>query len=273
MAYHPTIPQATDDPTNSQKDLLDNFQQIATTFSVNHIPLTQGSHNGQHTKIYFPVSLPFLSDPNLTPNQSSLYSKVSALGTNELFYQNNNVPNSSSYIPASGLSVRQLTNLPIVNGVIQNVVQSGGNALITSNNHGIVAGDVGTHHVTFNGIYGATQLNGNTYLINSRIDANNFTVVQAGLGAYVAGTGFWTTTDVPAAVNRYGIITPWNIVMNFGTASASPQVYAVPFASAVYAVFLQPISSNVQTQVPSSTLTAFTYVSASATNYYLAIGK
>lgn len=270
MPYHPTIPQATDDPSNSQADILDNFGKINADFSINHVPLTSGGNQGQHTKIFIANPLAFTADPNLVPNQSSLYVKTAALGTNELFFQNGNLPNPSTYIPTTGLNVRQLTNLPIVNGIITNVVQSVGNALITSPNHGLIL----NNHVTISGVYGAIQLSG-TYVVNGVVDANNFTVAQAGLGVYVAGTGFWTTSD-GATMLRYGFITPWNLVVNLGTSNASPVNYAIPFNSARYAAFIQTlngfISSTVATTV--TDLVTLTYaVNAPGPVYYLVIGK
>lgn len=102
MPYHPSIPQATDNPTNSQADLLDNFGQINTAFNVNHIPFTGGGNSGYHTKIFFQA--PLGADPDLTAPQSSLYPKTVA-GATELFFQND----------VGAANVYQLTNLVLTN--------------------------------------------------------------------------------------------------------------------------------------------------------------
>lgn len=102
MTYHPNIPQSTDDPTSSQQDLLDNFAKIASDFAINHIPLTAGSNNGTHTKVFFPTGLS--GDPNLASPASSLYSKI-ITGVAQLFFQNGNAPQN----------VSQLTGLPVAN--------------------------------------------------------------------------------------------------------------------------------------------------------------
>lgn len=271
MPYHPTIPQATDDPSNSQADLLDNFGKINADFAINHVPLTDGGNQGQHTKVLIPVPLAYTADPNLLPNQTSLYVKTAALGTNELFFQNGNLPNPSTFLPTIGLNVRQLTNLPVMNGTITNVTQVGGNAQITSANHGLALGN----QVTIAGVYGATQVNQST-TVAAVIDVNNFQIVQAGIGVYVPGTGFFTTTN-GSTMNRYGVITPWNLVLNFGTAIASPQVLAVPMKSVRYAAFVQAIAVFTNTVVTVAgnplDLTQLTYTSLAPTNYYLVIGK
>lgn len=108
MTYNPNIPQATDDPTQSQLQLLNNFAQMNTQFSVNHVPLTAGGQNGFHTKIVFNNVLG--ADPNPTAPQSVLYTKTATTGTvpsntTELFFQNGNLASN----------VKQLTNLPIFN--------------------------------------------------------------------------------------------------------------------------------------------------------------
>lgn len=100
MPYNPNIPQASDDPRNSQGELLQNFQQINSDYAVNHTSLTASGQNGYHTKIFF--ADPLGADPNLVAPESSLYTKTVA-GLTELFFQNG----------ALASNVKQLTNLPI----------------------------------------------------------------------------------------------------------------------------------------------------------------
>jgi len=85
MPYHPNIPQSTDDPSQSQQDLLDNFTAIQNQFLVNHVQLTAGGQQGYHTQVWF--KSPLGSNPGLTPPQTSVYTKNVA-GTPELFFQN-----------------------------------------------------------------------------------------------------------------------------------------------------------------------------------------
>lgn len=99
MSYNPSIPQANDDPSDSQLQLLNNFSSLNTQFNVNHIPFSAAVNRGYHTKIFFPDGVP---DPNLISPLSSLYTKIVA-GKAQLFFQNNS--NASDVV--------QLTNLPI----------------------------------------------------------------------------------------------------------------------------------------------------------------
>lgn len=48
MTYTPNIPQATDDPSQSQPLILSNFNQLNIQFSKDHVPLTSTSNNGKH---------------------------------------------------------------------------------------------------------------------------------------------------------------------------------------------------------------------------------
>lgn len=100
MPYHPNIPQSTDDPKDSQQELLDNFGKLNTDFSINHVALTNIQNAGYHTKVQFPVALG--SNPNLTSPQASLYTKTVS-GVSQLFFQNGSAA-SNAY---------QMTNLPV----------------------------------------------------------------------------------------------------------------------------------------------------------------
>lgn len=50
MAYNQNIPNASDFLSDSQGQLKENFQQLQTQFSKNHVPLSpNSSNNGRHT--------------------------------------------------------------------------------------------------------------------------------------------------------------------------------------------------------------------------------
>ena len=100
MPYHPNIPLSTDNPTQSQADLLDNFGSIASQFGTNHVPLTNGTQQGFHSQVWF--AQPLASDPGLSSPQSSVYTKTVA-GLTQLFFQNGGLSSN----------VFQLTNLVI----------------------------------------------------------------------------------------------------------------------------------------------------------------
>ena len=57
--YYPDIPLDTDDPSDSQGLILSNFSTLNQQFSIDHIPLTDSTNNGFHTKIsYVPGGVP-----------------------------------------------------------------------------------------------------------------------------------------------------------------------------------------------------------------------
>jgi hypothetical protein len=53
MSYTPNIPQATDDPSESQPLILANFQQLNTQYGTagDHVEWTASSNNGKHKKV------------------------------------------------------------------------------------------------------------------------------------------------------------------------------------------------------------------------------
>lgn len=73
MSYNANIPQATDIISQSQGQILTNFGQLNTQFSVDHIALTAGSANGQHKQVTLNTygTTPYTN----TGTQSYIYSK------------------------------------------------------------------------------------------------------------------------------------------------------------------------------------------------------
>jgi hypothetical protein len=108
MGYSPSIPQPNDDPKDSQAQLLSNFSLLNTRWSVNHVPLTQSTNTGMHTKVFFEA--PLGADPGLGDDFASLYTKTFG-GATELFFEN-------------ASAVKQLTGLvPTTNGT-QHLLQT-----------------------------------------------------------------------------------------------------------------------------------------------------
>ena len=90
MAYDRNIPQPTDLISNSQADLLANFQAIdsgttgtGTGFSRNHVTLTDGTNGGLHNRIDFYQAL---ASPAISGFVASEYPKT--VTNIELFYKN-----------------------------------------------------------------------------------------------------------------------------------------------------------------------------------------
>jgi hypothetical protein len=63
MVYLPGIPNATDIPSNSQPQIKENFTQLNTQFSVEHVAFNAASGNGQHLGITLPPNPAGLAFP------------------------------------------------------------------------------------------------------------------------------------------------------------------------------------------------------------------
>lgn len=73
MAYNNNIPQPTDNiSTQSQADLLENFAQLETQFSVNHTSLLAGADNGKHIHTTY---LDQGANPATAANEVAMYAK------------------------------------------------------------------------------------------------------------------------------------------------------------------------------------------------------
>lgn len=101
MPYSPNIPLASDVPSQSQAQLLENFTSLNTVFAQDHLAFN-AVDGGEHQKITFNS---VIADPNLGDPKASLYIKTVS-GDSELFFEK--FKNSG----AVNLS-RQLTNLQI----------------------------------------------------------------------------------------------------------------------------------------------------------------
>jgi len=103
MAYNNAAPQPGDSPaTQSQADLLENFAQLETQFSGDHVSLMALANNGMHTRIRLSnvAAAPGLANP-----MGSLYMALVGVDS-ELFFENFN--------NTTAVNVqRQMTNLTV----------------------------------------------------------------------------------------------------------------------------------------------------------------
>lgn len=81
MSYNNAIPQPTDRISNSQSQLLENFSQIETVFSLNHVNFNNGGDSGKHSYVEFKEQA---IDPAVVVDQWTMYSKDD--GTNNQIY-------------------------------------------------------------------------------------------------------------------------------------------------------------------------------------------
>lgn len=83
MSYSPNIPLPGDFLAISQKQILANFQAIANTWLIDHVPLTADEDVGKHTSLTFrPQSV----DPTTAIGQIALYNKL-ITSVPQLFYR------------------------------------------------------------------------------------------------------------------------------------------------------------------------------------------
>ena len=101
MAYNADIPQAADDPSQSQGQLLGNFQELNTSNSVNHVAYNDADQ-GKHKFMQMPEQS---AAPTTAADEGGLYTKeVPTLAVTGLYFRDE----------SSGTE-RQLTNLSITN--------------------------------------------------------------------------------------------------------------------------------------------------------------
>lgn len=82
MTFDPAIPQPNDRLSESQQDLLENFQQLNTVFGVNHVAFNDNSSNkGKHK---FVTYIEQASDPTGSDQQMTVFAKDQG-GDTELY--------------------------------------------------------------------------------------------------------------------------------------------------------------------------------------------
>jgi hypothetical protein len=92
MPYLPNIPQPNDLLSESQGDILGNFQSANTTYGINHYPFDNATVGqiGKHKYVEMPVSA--VIPAGLITNEGTVYSKT-ANAASQLFYSPDNSTN------------------------------------------------------------------------------------------------------------------------------------------------------------------------------------
>lgn len=84
MVYFPNIPQPGDRPSDSQSQILQNFQTLDTVFTVDHVAFSLGVNPGKHKQVTFDTNHPAAAPAG---TESVLYTKNIG-GVPELFWRN-----------------------------------------------------------------------------------------------------------------------------------------------------------------------------------------
>src|SRR5258706_8887704 len=85
--YQPGIPTGTVNLDVDYQNLQDNFQQLDTTFGVDHIKFSQGTNNGFHTVVHLVNQT---IDPVASTAAGQIYSKLATVppgGDSQLFFE------------------------------------------------------------------------------------------------------------------------------------------------------------------------------------------
>lgn len=131
MAYNENIPQASDNPSQSQSQILSNFQEISTAFNLDHGNFNSGDQ-GKHTLVdLVRQSLP----QSANANEGLLFSAL-INGASELFYGKDGTTASqmSGIIPSTGGGSAVSYSWDFIDGMsirFGNVVHSGTSTVIT----------------------------------------------------------------------------------------------------------------------------------------------
>lgn len=108
MAYNENIPQATDNPSQSQPQLLANFQEINTAFNLNHADFNTADQ-GKHSFLQMPEQT---SAPATAADEGALYSQESSLtAVTELVFRRESNGDEIEFTGGS-LSTNGWTRLP-----------------------------------------------------------------------------------------------------------------------------------------------------------------
>lgn len=98
MTFNNNIPQAPDQMSQSQPQLLENNQAISSVFNLNHVPFNSGSISGMHMFVQFPSGTPKGTTMSPITGQVALYANTYApTSTNELFFQRSNLGENTGY--------------------------------------------------------------------------------------------------------------------------------------------------------------------------------
>jgi len=191
--YNPNIPQPGDRPSDSQTQILQNFQTLDTVFTVDHVAFSLGINPGKHKQVTFDTVHPAGAPAG---TESVLYTK-NVGGVPELFWRNSVAekpisPGAGSLFawcvwngglaganpPINGFNVANvnrtgvgaytinLTN-PMVSGLAGAILVQGGGSHVGTEN---VASGPGFVSVQFRGSFSGTPLDvatGNFMILGS----------------------------------------------------------------------------------------------------------
>lgn len=187
MAYNPNIPQATDQISVSQADLLNNFIALSTFLNVNHVDFASADQ-GKHKFVSFPQQG---SSPATSGTEVALYCKVSPLtSVPELYFRN----------ATSGAEYEFTSYQPAVDGwtrLPSGILLKWGN--VSANGATVINFPAGATIPSFTAVSSA-QVSVNT-IGGGNVDPNTFVTVNAISTTQLTVYGSSRTATGAAAVN------------------------------------------------------------------------
>ena len=182
MTFNPNLPNAGDDPSVSQGQLLTNFTQLGLIFgsqaTADHYALEDATAalRGLHEHVTFPV---VITDPDLVSPAGSVYTKTVG-GLSELYYQNNGAASEKQITGATTAAAQGSTvlcgGIILKWGIFTSSTAGTVNAFVTAfpNNCWVVVPNYG---------------NLDEYVRSDTLTVNGFTAIShafPGTGYYVA---------------------------------------------------------------------------------------
>jgi hypothetical protein len=176
MTYNNAIPQASDDPSQSQSQILANFQDLDTFLSVNHVDLNDGDQ-GKHKFLQMPEQG---SAPSTAASEGAVYTKDDG-STTQLYYRGES---SGTEVPLTGGFLASSNGYTQLQG---GILLKWGNASITANGQTVTFDP----SVAFTNVYAITLVR---------------TSLTAGTQAVAIGIGSKTATNFKVFYNGSGTI-------------------------------------------------------------------
>lgn len=147
MTYSPNIPQATDDPSQSQSLILQNFQQINSQYGTlgDHVAFTAASNNGKHNKA---TLINQVSQPTSLVNEVVVYSNTQS-GITDPYYVRDNLSTVFPLAPIKAFATFQNAagaitplnswNITSINNAAGTITITMTRACKTASSYGVIA--------------------------------------------------------------------------------------------------------------------------------------
>lgn len=216
MTYNPNIPQATDNPSTSQGQILSNFQQLNDQFGTDlttgnggdHILFSSTINNGAHNRVKF-LDQSGASTPvkQAGPNQILFYGKTNS-GVTMPYYTRDNIPLNPAMGPSNEWPVSPIKAY----ASFTTVAATGTSVIVPDDAFNILSITQVYGNPTTYTIVMVNACRTNTYGITYSLGLSNLSSLTAAINGYTITN---TTTFVINVAFGFLISTPPAIHMTF----------------------------------------------------------